>query len=346
MTELTPRNICKIALFCVVFIILLATASAMCDPVAWFDDFRVQNRNARITEMMKQDSHTVDVINMGDSLSLASLTPMEMWRQRGYTSFNIGADGIRMPEAYYTIKMACKEQDIKYLFFETLPLFRYSEKQDMQMILSQPMYYLSTLLKYHSIWKPYVEGRGVRIYHKGYLINRYIAPYKGEMDYLDQELYDVNVEIPQFNRIWFEKTKEFCEKNNIRIILYSVASPKNYNWERINSVTEFAAEEGIEYIDLNQLPDVTGIDWKTDSNDGGDHLNLNGVIKMTTFFGDFLAAQGDLTDHRGDPAYSSWDEELVAYDALVEQMEGISFWDIQRRVQEERKKEKEAAKQE
>ena len=60
----------------------------------------------------------------------------------------------------------------------------------------------------------------------------------------------------------------------------------------------------------------------------------------------YFTREGILTDHRGDPAYSSWDEELTAYDKLVEEMEGISFYHVQKRVEKERKEEKEKAKEE
>ena len=172
MPGVRSHGVYKIILFGAVFLLLLTLISSMMTPVEWFDDFRVQNRNARITQMMKQDPQTIDILNMGDSLSLSSLTPMELWREKGYTSFSIGADGIRMPEAYYTIIEAAENQSPKYLMLETLLLFRYNDKQDMQMLISQPLYHRFTYLKYHSIWKPFIEGRGVKIYHKGYLINR------------------------------------------------------------------------------------------------------------------------------------------------------------------------------
>ena len=338
MPDTKDRDIGKLILFGIIFLLLLTAVSAACRPVDWYDDNRVQNRNARITEMRKQDPQTVEILNMGDSLSLATLSPMEMWRQKGYASFNIGADGIRMPEAYYTVVEASEDQSPKYLMIETLMLFRYSEKQDMQMIISQPLYHRFTFLKYHSIWKPYVEGRGVKIYHKGYLINRKVNPYKGSPDYMAEPMGSgEKTSVPDFNRAWFRRIKEFCDRNGITLILYSMASPKNYNWERVNNLEKFAQEEGVEYLDLNRKQQEIGIDWQTDTNDGGDHMNLNGVVKVTTFFGDYFSEKGGLTDHRGDPAYRSWDEELIAYDKLVEEMEGRSFADVQNDAEKARK---------
>ena len=66
---------------------------------------------------------------------------------------NIGADGLRMAESYYSILNACKKQNPKVLLIESLYLFRYSLGDDTQMLLSQPIYYRVPFLKYHNIWK-------------------------------------------------------------------------------------------------------------------------------------------------------------------------------------------------
>ena len=346
MPEKKNLSIFRLILFGILFLLILTGLSTLSDPVKWYDDNRVQDRNARITEIMKQEPDTIDVFNMGDSLSLASLSPMEMWRQNGYTSFNIGADGIRMPEIYYSVVEASEEQKIRYLLFETLPLFRYEKNQDRQMLLSQPLYHRFAFLKYHNVWKTLAEGRGIKTYYKGYLVNREVQPYTGDPDYLDQELKGVKTDIPRFNRIWFERIKKYCDDRGITIIFYSAPSPKNYNRKRLDSVADLAGEMGIEYFELNGRADEIGIDWNTDSNDQGDHMNLDGVKKMTAFFGDYFAGQGDLTDHRPDPAFSSWNEELTAYDQLVDEMEGMSFFLLQEQIKKERREEKEKNKQE
>ena len=340
MTDIKRQGAAKGILFGVIFMILLSGFSAAVNPTKWFDDMRIQDRNARITQMMEQRPDSIDILNIGDSLSESALTPMELWRQKGYTSFNIGADGILMAEAYYAVLTACEDQHPKYLLMEALPLFRLKENQDLQICLSQPLYYRFAFLKYHSLWKTLIEGRGVRIYHKGYLVNRIARRYKPDYDYMNQELKpDDRTKIPDFNRLWFERIRKYCDNRGIRLILYSLPSPVNYNWERVRSVEELAAEDGIEYIDFNSRTEELGIKLEGDFSDKGDHLNLDGAIKVSGFFGDYIAEKGDLTDHRQDGAYSDWNEELTEYDQLVEQMEGKSFYHVQQE-QEEKKKEK------
>lgn len=334
--EENRSNVAKLLLFGAIFLLLLVIFSAMMTPTKWFDDKRIQNRNARTVQMKEQPPYTIDIFNIGDSLSTAGFTPMELWRQKGYTSFNIGSDGIRMPEAYYAIVESCDKQSPEYLLMESLFMFRYSASQDFQMLLSQPLYHRFAFLKYHSIWKPFVEGRGVMIYHRGYTVNENVGGYEGDQEYLDLDLEgNDRTEVPEFNRMWFERIKDFCEKRGIKIIIYSMPSAANYNWDRIEGLKRFAEQEGIEYLDLNQCADEIGIDWEQDTNDGGDHMNLFGAEKVVTYLGDYLSKKADLTDHRGDPSYSDWDEELIEYDQLVKDMEGKSFQDIKEEQQKE-----------
>lgn len=140
---------------------------------------------------------------------------------------------------------------------------------------------------------------------------------------------DWSIVVPKDNQKWFEKIKKLCDEKDIQIILYAMPSPNNYTWERVNGLQSFADEEGIEFIDLNSRCGEVGIDWSLDTGDHGDHLNLNGATKVAVYFGDRLSEGGKLVDHRQDPAYKSWEEELVAYDQLVDEMEGISFYNVQ-----------------
>lgn len=350
------QNITKIALFGGIFLLLLFIFSMMMQPQKWFDDKLVQNRDSRYIQITEQPDETIDVLNIGDSLSITLFSPMELWREQGFTSSNIGADGLRMAESYYYIKNACKKQNPRILMIESLYLFRYSMGDDTTMLLSQPIYYRVPFLKYHNIWKALVEKPGVMIYHRGYTVNKDVNAYEGLRNYLDYPIADPNQKlyIPSFNKAWFARIKKFCDDQGIRIIIYSAASAQNYNWERVNALKAFAEEHGVDYIDLNEHTKEMGINWMIDTNDDGDHMNYYGCVKSTKFLGQYLKENTDLTDHRGDEAYSDWDEELLDYDQLVQDMGNLSFQNIynvrefmfnqNRRLREEAKNIEEAQK--
>ena len=334
MTQDSRKSIVKLILFGGITLLALVIASAMMKPTKWFDEKLIQDRNARTVQMMEQPENTIDVLNLGDSLSTAGFSPilnlgdslstagfspMELWRDQGYTSFNIGADGMRMNEAYYAVVEACEKQKPKYLMIESLTLFRYAMGQDLQMLLSQPLYHRFSFLKYHNIWKSLVEEKGLMEYHRGYTINQNVWEYDGEEDYLNLNVGDSNskLTISALNSMTFDRIKKFCDERGIEIIIYSMPSAKNYNQIRIDAMEAFAKEKGVTYIDLNGKADELGIDWTQDTNDGGDHMNLNGARKVVKYFGNYFRENLNLTD-----------EELVEYDKLVEEMDGKSYLDI------------------
>ena len=317
------------ALFGVLLLLLLTVASAMMNPTKWFDEKLIQDRNARTVQMMEQPAHTIDVMNIGDSLSTVGIYPHGALEAAGFTGFNIGADGLRLAESYHYLKNACKRQQPKVLMIESLYLFRYKLSDDSVMLLSQPIYYHVPFIKYHNIWKALVELPGVMIYHRGYTVNENSATYRGPENYMDQPIADNGrTEIPFFNRVWFDRIKKYCDAQGIRIIIYSAASASNYNWDRVHALEKFAADEGVGYIDLNEHIDEIGINWDDDSNDGGDHMNYFGCVKSTGFLGNYLRENADLQDHRGDAAYGDWDSEMAGYEQLVKDMDNMSFQDI------------------
>ena len=57
-----------------------------------------------------------------------------------------------------------------------------------------------------------------------------------------------------------------------------------------------------------------GIDWSTDTMDGGNHVSFEGSKKTTKFIEDYLEENYDLADHRGDPVYDGWVKDNEEYE--------------------------------
>lgn len=52
--------------------------------------------------------------------------------------------------------------------------------------------------------------------------------------------------------------------------------------------------------------------------DGGDHMNFKGARKVTAYLGKYLNKHYSLPDHREDPAYDSWNQDLIEYEKLAQ----------------------------
>ncbi len=340
---LTGREKARIAGFLALLLVLIAIASALMRPALWFDRKLIQNRNARAAQMRGQAEDTIDIMNLGDSLSLSSYSPVELWKERGYTSFNIGMDGLRMIEAVYAVEEACSRQKPVCLMMEALPLLRYERKTEMQETVSMPLYHTFDFLRFHSIWKKAVEEPGIMIYHRGYIVNGKSRPYEGPADYMTDRPMDDHYKtaVPAFNRFLFRRIHAFCRKNGITLVLYSAVSPENYNLPRKEVLEAFAREENVPYIDLNDYADEMGIDWSAHTSDGGDHLNVYGAALNTLFLTERVQETTGLTftDHRGDDRFRDWEEEVPAYEQLVEDMRGKNFADVRKELEKQKEAE-------
>jgi hypothetical protein len=79
-------------------------------------------------------------------------------------------------------------------------------------------------------------------------------------------------------------------------------------------------------VDLNCDLDRIGIDWENDFYDKGDHVNVFGAEKITAYLGEYVLKNYGLEDHRGDPAYRSWNEMVAKYEQEVIDMEGTDYF--------------------
>ena len=61
------------------------------------------------------------------------------------------------------------------------------------------------------------------------------------------------------------------------------------------------------------------MNWKVDSMDKGDHLNLSGAHKVTAYLGTYLKEQYQLSDHRSEEQYQEWNTLAVSYKEETEE---------------------------
>ena len=70
------------------------------------------------------------------------------------------------------------------------------------------------------------------------------------------------------------------------------------------------------YYNFIPLCDEIGIDWQTDTYDGGAHLNVYGAEKLTSYFGAILRDRHGLQSRHGEPHLAElWQEKLARYQA-------------------------------
>lgn len=314
----------KIAGFAAGFIIILLLLDIIFDPGYWYRKGYVAHRDARLAGIENETPGQIDVICVGNSLGICGVAPMELYKDYGISSYNIGCE-MQMPvETYYTLKQAIKKQPVKVLLWEANNLSKHHKNFDAcGSRLAEDIRYTFPFTRYHYVWKNMINGFKPRTYFKGFVVNDVVKPYtKGDYyDYNDKHA-DVFADEQYY---YFDKIKKLCDQKGIKIVLYGVPSPVSYNIRMHAGIVKLAEEKGVPFLDGNAELDKVGIDWNTDTFDGGDHLNLSGSRKLTNYLAGYLVRECDLEDHRGDPAYRSWDDLWIKYEQEVEKMKGTSY---------------------
>ena len=119
-------------------------------------------------------------------------------------------------------------------------------------------------------------------------------------------------DIPSANVMYFEKIVKLCEENNVKLVLISTPSMKNWSYSKHMGAKDLAEDNNVSFIDLN-LGNVLNINWNKETKDNGDHLNYNGAVKVSNYIGEYLKGLNIVTDHRNDSYYSSWNDNYIIY---------------------------------
>ena len=259
--------------------------------------------------ILSQPENSIDLLFLGDSEAYSGFVPMELWQDYGIASFVCACVDQKPYETEEFLKTALERQSPKVVVLETNVLYRVYSRTDRIVPAAQQMF---PVLRYHSRWKSLTL--------RDFQAPEYTGEYPDRGYHLllsadpreDLEAYmaptDAREALSGANLRSLRNIHALCEKNNIRLILYSVPSPENWNMARHNTMEDLARELGVLYLDGNL--ESRDIDWNLDTYDNGDHLNYYGAAKITRWLGDFL--WDGLPDHRGEAAYAAWDRDLAA----------------------------------
>ncbi len=256
----------------------------------------------------------LDAVILGNSESRTSISPMELFHEYGITSYCAGVNSEDLSETREMLRRVLRTQSPGLIIIECDVLwtsFTWQEELDSVMSTIFPVF------RWHDRWKTltindftsipdndHVETR------KGYYNTWIVKPPTQEM--MDAYMKEDTGESPLASNAMrvLEDMASMCRDNGTDILLLSIPCPYYWTWARHNTVTKIAEElnqkaEGsgtsVVFADMNVVPEEVGIDWNTDSRDGGNHMNDSGMRKVNAWLGPYLKEHYDLKDHRDDP---------------------------------------------
>ncbi len=288
-----------------------------------------------------QKENTVDVLLLGSSHTYCDVNTGVLWDEYGISAFDLGGAEQPFWNSYYFLKEALKTQKPKVIVLDiTIPGIRSEEYQlrvwsvtnlfgihfnrnriDATRI-SVPSSSFETLLnpmnemhtRYSDLDKDDFIDSNRSVNYKGFDLRDGIVPYETP----DMSGVTELTPMTEKEELYYRKIIELTREEKIPLLLVSVPFPvyeeaqKIYNYE-----FKIAKEEGVPYIDYNKGNHYAemDLDFKTDMADEF-HLNITGNEKFSKYLGAQLKETYDLTDHRGDEKYDSWE-----VNALIERQE-------------------------
>ena len=267
--------------------------------------------NVRALKILGEKENTVDMIVYGDSEAYASIIPLQLWNDYGYTSYVCATSGQTLPDTCRIAYTTLKKQHPKLVLLEADTIYLPTE---ISVPIARVLYSILPIMEYHNRWKSlkindffgkieYTE----RDSNKGYYYLSKVEPAEAEnyMEYTDE------IEaIPKVNRIYVKLLKKYCEANGAQFAIVSVPSSNNWNYKKHNGVKQLAEGEKIEFLDLNEKKEELKIDWNTETADKGDHVNYPGAKKVTKYLGEWLSKKNILENHKEDMNYNFWNDDL------------------------------------
>lgn len=267
-----------------------------------------------------EPENTLDVLFIGDSECYSAFIPLKIWEDYGITSYICGGGNQILCRSYSYLQEVLKTQQPKVVLLETNMLYREFTVAD---FLGHKLERFAPVFQYHDRWKTltaedFFENAVYTnvIRDKGYALHLEQKP--RYVNFITEPTDEMEP-VPEINAEYVRLFRDYCWKRGIKFQLVSAPNARNWSVYHHNGTSQLAQELGIPFLDLNMIPEEVPVDLKTDTYDGGEHLNYFGAVKATTYLSKQLWDTGLFEDKRSWPEYAPWNECLKDFRTELEQ---------------------------
>lgn len=281
------------------------------------------------------DTQGFDVLFMGTSRVLDAVSPLELWRDFGVTSYNMGNNSEPLGMTYHVLKLAIEEHmpkvvvvdtfymahelqedwtySYRHMFLDAVPFGR-SKIETVKAVFPESNWeeFLLPFSLYHGRWEEILSGKSERMVDcEPYMMGGELRSNRMGRD--DYELTDAayQEELPGAQAL--RDIAALCRENGIELVITALPGHASHEEQMgMNSAIPLAEELGVPFV--NMMP-MGIINNQRDCCDYEGHLNPDGASKVTAFLGQWLTQNYDLPDRRGENGYDHWNKNLEKYEA-------------------------------
>lgn len=284
-----------------------------------------ENQDGRITQEYYPRAGDTDVIFVGSSTVHSGIDPRVLMEEQGISAYLRANASQPMWISYYMIEDALRWHTPELVCIDTT-FIKYGDDfveepstrkalDGMRLTPSKIRCikasmgedekmadYIMPLFRFHSRWKELtLDDFKYAYYNKPVTINGYLpddeveAAEPGPLVYAkegDTTLSSRNVE-------YLKKSIELCQSKGIQVMIFKVpAHSPNWSRDYDEQISNIAKEYGLSYINFDDKNDEMGLDYSTDTPDGGSHLNASGAVKYSRYLGEYIRENYIVSDRR------------------------------------------------
>ncbi len=295
--------------------------------------------------MYYQPENTVDVVMMGSSHIHYAVNTGTLWKDYGIPAFDYSAAEQPLWITYHYLKEFCKYQDPKVVVLDLYSPALRKEDYQYDWLLPNVLGMRFSINKLQMLEASAERQRigeyfpSIAVYHNRLTdlkAEDFLYPFRSRSELANFKGFKPMLKVsPQTqpvitqshsggltikSEVYLKKIIDYTKNNNIELFLIVTPYITNDDQELVyNRIREIAQMEDVSFISTNYDYEAIGIDFNNDFMDAS-HLNYYGAVKFTEYLGKELKSRYELTDHRGDPEYDSWEED---YKSIAEYVGGL-----------------------
>ena len=306
-----------------------------------------------------EEAEKIDVFFVGASHIFYGINPMEIWNETGISGYNLTTHQQPLWSSKLLLQYAMKHQHPKLIVLDVLmatnfgrPLIGTEQGTNMTHLALDPvplsLQKIKGVMETGSITEkgemlfPIIMNhsrlqQGLLTYDDFHFFTGDRShPMKG-YNYTESTLWydhpdipgpDVLHELPEGMEAVLIDFIEFCRNEKLPLLFIKTPIIGNEElYEQINNIGKIAEKYEVPFLDFNQLYDELKMDGYVDFADTG-HLNVHGAKKVSRYLADYIRENYDLADHRGDPAYDSWEKSSRHFASLTSLPQTMNVMDF------------------
>lgn len=312
-----------------VFMILLATVIFAVSSVL------ERKYHIRKNKIFMDKTMNYDVLFMGTSHVIDGISPLELYKSYGITSYNMGNYISYMASTYWTLLNAMEVHTPKLVVvdlfaldadqkvfrnidqvhnaFDAFPLTgtKYRAVNDLFDNFDDKVEMLFPFAKYHSRWNELSSDdfSWHGNYNAGFEIRTDIEKCAEDTGTADEDVLPDQYTV---SMTYLEKLIEYCDERNIEVLLCYIPCMEPRE-EQIYSNYGYVMSEkyDVHYLNLAKYEGL--INYHTDFCDEEGHLNVSGARKVTDEIGRYITEQYHIADNRTTDEAAIWNNYYESY---------------------------------